>query len=346
MSCLILDPLIPEQLERAVALLRANEAVALPTETVYGLAARVAKESALARVFALKARPTFDPLIVHVLDATAAQGLVTEWSPLHAALAERFWPGPLTLLAPKNPARVPDLCTAGSSFVALRAPRHPAFRAVLAQLGEPLAAPSANRFGRISPTTAEDAVTELGPWGLEAVVEGGACEKGVESTIVRVSSPLELEVLRPGALSLEELRAGLPSGVRVRVTERAVLPKGELQSPGQLESHYAPATPLYFLERGEGFESLPESVRAHPERHALLLARAGSFSTSLNWGLIEALSSRDSDTEAAARLFGVLRKLDRAGFAGIVACASPDEGLGLALNDRLRRAGASTRGAR
>jgi L-threonylcarbamoyladenylate synthase len=326
---LVLDPQRTGQLERAAASLRSGLPVSLPTETVYGLAARAFDPAALARVFALKARPTFDPLIVHVRDAREAS-LCARLEPIHRRLIEKFWPGPLTFLAPKT-ARVPDLCTSGSPFVALRSPSHPVFRRVLEILDEPLSAPSANRFGRISPVTADDVVQELGPHGLEAVVDGGACELGLESTIVRVADDGAVEVLRPGSLSVEALRAGLGASVPVRVIPRA---EG-VAAPGLLASHYAPRKPLVFLP--DASAALPAGLEPP------LWAFVSAFPTELSargWKEARVLSAAGSDVEAAAKLFATLRSLDAGSSAGIVALGAPDAGLGLALNDRLKRAAA------
>lgn len=345
MSCVLLDPQIPEQLALAVELLRRDQPVALPTETVYGLGGRLGSEEALARVFALKARPHFDPLIVHVLGSDDVARLTLELAPLHERLIKAFWPGPLTLLAPKNPKRVPDLCTSGSPFVALRSPEHPIFRQVLEALGEPIAAPSANRFGRISPTRALDVVRELGPHGLEAVVEGGPARFGVESTIVRVVSEREIEVLRPGAIALEALREAAGSDVRIQVRATANATENP-DAPGMLASHYAPRAPLIFVE--------------DPAAAAVPVENPGAWSLLIGcaperlppewrekwmrpkWARVSCLSAGDSDSEAAANLFRTLRHLDEVAppEGGIVALRLPDRGLGLAVNDRLRRAGA------
>lgn len=326
---LVLAPENPGQLERGVALLRANLPIGLPTETVYGLAARAFEPTALARIFALKARPTFDPLIVHVLHREQAQACVKGFEPLHLRLMEKFWPGPLTFLAQRS-ERIPDLCTAGSAWVALRSPVHPVFRRVLEQLDEPLAAPSANRFGRLSPVSAEDVVQDLGPFGLEAVVDGGTCALGIESTIVRVADGNSLEVLRPGSLSVEALRECL-GNVEVRVLPRT----DGVAAPGLLASHYAPRLPLVFLPDVD--TPLPRELR--PERWVAVsvfpsdLSRAG-------WRDYRVLSEISSDKEAAAKLFGTLRALDGSGADGIVALGAPPAGLGLAINDRLKRAAA------
>lgn len=323
--------------------LKADEAVGLPTETVYGLAGRALHPRALARIFQLKARPHFDPLIMHVLDLDWVRPLVKQITPLHERLVAAFWPGPLTLLFERN-EKVPDLCTAESPWVAIRSPAHPVFRYILALLQEPLAAPSANRFGRISPTSAADVLTELGPYGLEAVVDGGRCEKGIESTVVKILDAHNLEVLRPGAVALETLRAQLGSGVTVQLM---TADQKKVEAPGLLESHYAPRTPLYFFENeaalGHFWATLPEAQRAN-------CAYLEVFPTpeSLPWQAVKlhrVLSQEGSESEAATELFRALRSCDEAGVSLILARAAPGQGLGIAINDRLRRAGVKNHGA-
>lgn len=342
MSCLLLDPDRSGQLDAAVEILRRDEPVALPTETVYGLAGRLFQDAALSRIFSLKARPQFDPLIVHVNGSESLDKLVSEILPLHRCLMERFWPGPLTLLFKKNPRYVSDLCTAGSDLVAIRSPSHPVFREVLARLGEPLAAPSANRFGRISPTTASDVVSELGPYGLEAVVDGGRCHMGVESTILDIVSDNEVRVLRPGSLPVESLRECI--GSHVKFLLKGSQPGEATVAPGLLASHYAPRTSVKFIE-GQADRLGIYAARDRLGDWALLspfpreaMPPEAQECFDWHWGSVEVLSESGSDIEAAARLFRVLRRLDEQGFAGIVALKMRDPGLGLAINDRLRRA--------
>jgi L-threonylcarbamoyladenylate synthase len=297
-----------DQLARAAARLRAGEVVAIPTETVYGLAGAAFDERALARIFAAKDRPTFDPLIVHVLELDAP-GVVGPLAPRQRAAAERLarahWPGPLTLVLPRGP-RVPDLATAGLPTVAVRSPRHPVARALVAAVG-PLAAPSANRFGRISPTSAADVVAELGD-RVELVVDGGPCAVGLESTIVAVGEDGELTLLRPGGVAVEA-RPGGP----------------EVRAPGMLPSHYAPHKPLVFLGA-----SAPAGRVALLAFDPATAARVAAVRTEV-LGL---------DLEAAARrLFAALRALDACDADVIVAEPCPSRaGLGHAIADRLERA--------
>ena len=324
----------PDQLDWALQNLKAGNPVGLPTETVYGLAGIAWHEPSLARIFKIKNRPHFDPLIVHVLDLAMTESLVKEVSPMQKKLMESFWPGPLSILFEKNEC-VPELCTAASPWVALRSPAHPVFREVLKQVKMPLAAPSANRFGRISPTRAEQVIEELGPFGLEAVVDGGACERGIESTIVRVKTAEHLEVLRPGALSLEKLATCLGTQVHIEVI-RAVR-SDHADAPGQLESHYAPKTPVKFIENLSNLEIWKSQDLSDI---ALLQVFEDPKWSTLSWGRSEVLSKNGSDTEAAAKLFSALRSLDKLGMKQIVAVKADDRGLGIAINDRLRRAAA------
>lgn len=338
-------------LSRAAAALRAGALVGLPTETVYGLAASAFDPAALASVFAAKARPTFDPLIVHVVlgpgPACAqleAQGLVdgARLTPAARAaadaLAAALWPGPLTLVLPRA-ARVPDLVTAGLDGVGLRAPSHPVARALIAQAG-PLAAPSANRFGRISPTTAAAVVAELD--GLvPLVLDGGPCAVGVESTVVRVEPDGRLLLLRPGGVSPERLAALSGRPVERGATPRA--PGAGLASPGTLESHYAPRQPLLLLDA-----PLSAATRLPRAASVALLARdddpapaAAHVAAACGAAPVLALGLGRDPAVAARRLFAALRELE-ASSAELLVAEPPagEDGLWHAIRDRLRRASA------
>lgn len=346
----------PENVARAAQVLRASGVVGMPTETVYGLAAIVFDEAALARVFAVKDRPTFDPLIVHValgpgsaLDALDRAGLVdpTALGPLARArveaLAAAFWPGPLTLVLPKR-SRVPDLATAGLGAVGVRAPAHPVARALIEAAGAPLAAPSANRFGRISPTTATAVVTELGE-RISLVLDGGPCAVGVESTVVRVAPSGELELLRPGGVPLESLETATGARALVRASGSSAGPQA---SPGALESHYAPRRPLTLLPglvselaktqvASLGLSGLGVGLLAWSD------AAAGERLAALGDCRVETLVLSPSGLleEAARHLFSSLRALDERPVAAILAEPPPTSaGLGHAILDRLRRASA------
>ena len=319
----------------ACALLRAGEIVALPTETVYGLAADAFNPEAVAKVFAAKERPSFDPLIVHIASrgdlknvAIVPDDIVETVNKLTAA----FWPGPLTLILPKHPD-VPDLVTSGLPTVAVRQSAHPVFRAVNKELGHPIAAPSANRFGRISPTSASAVMKELGG-RIPLIVDAGACAEGVESTIISIE-PREgkkpvFRLHRAGPITKEQLQEF------GRVEKIREIKADAPQAPGQLESHYAPLTPLILLEKPEDFA--PEEGKKYG-----LLSYTGEddspYVTLHDWEVIESLSPGSGKlAEAAIRLFFVMRQLDEAGLDAIIAEPVSETGLGVAIMDRLRRA--------
>ncbi len=327
MSARVLDASSAEHRAEAAALLANGRLVALPTETVYGLGADATSPEAVARVFRAKQRPSFDPLIVHVADVDALGELVLAAAPtrhLVSELASRFWPGPLTLVLPRT-ARVPDLVTSGLDTVAVRVPAHEATREVIARAGCPVAAPSANRFGSLSPTTAHAVLDQLGD-RIDAVLDGGPCEVGVESTIVSLVHATP-RLLRLGGTPVEALRSVLPD-----LEERLTLgdgPEGTEapEAPGQLSRHYAPGTPLRLCETPS------------PDASAALLVPMGPApATSAGYGRVVELSPSGDDVEAARRLFAALRDLDRASVARIDVLPCPTAGLGRAIHDRLRRA--------
>lgn len=298
--------------------------VALPTETVYGLAGNALNASAAARIFEAKERPFFDPLICHIPDLgwlDKITSLPPSLQPLVERLATSFWPGPLTLVLPKN-ACIPDLVSSGLPTVAVRWSAHPLFQAVLSRFNRPLAAPSANRFGRISPTTAAHVLKELGG-KIPLILDGGPALHGLESTI---AAPVAcgLRILRSGPITREQLEEHAP------VLENEALPEGEdrPEAPGQLKSHYAPRTPLFLFPTGEA---------PPPEAHAALLAWQQAPP---GFGAQEVLSPSGDLREAAARLFAALRRLDESGLHRIHAELVPHTGLGIAINDRLQRAAA------
>lgn len=303
----------------AAAVLRAGGLVAFPTETVYGLGANALDAEAAARIFAAKARPSFDPLISHLADAADLPGLVGPVPPAVAALAERFWPGPLTLIVDR-PAAIPPIVTSGLDTMAVRVPDEPSARALIAAAGVPVAAPSANRFGQLSPTRAEHVVAGLGD-AVEVVLDGGPTRCGIESTIVdaRGARPV---VLRLGALPVEALIEAV-GPVEVRQGS-----SGQPVAPGTLAAHYAPRTPLRLGPAdGDGGRRGFLAFRARPV--------AG------DWAAVEVLSPEGDLTVAAARLFDALHRLDAAGVTEIVAEPVPEVGVGRAINDRLRRAAAT-----
>lgn len=301
----------------AAELLRGGGIAAVPTETVYGLACDALNAEAAAKVFSAKERPSFDPLIVHVADAAWIESLSTvAGAAEHLArkLAAEFWPGPFTMVLPAKDL-VPDLVRSGLPTVALRCSSHPVMAAVIAGLGRPIAAPSANRFGRISPVTAQDVIDEL-DGRVPLVLDGGPCRHGLESTIVAVEDG-RLVLLRPGPVTIEQLRAFAP-------VER--VSRGEtVSAPGMLESHYAPRTPLR-LWRGEG--PLPGDAATSG---LLAFGAVGP-----GFAAVEVLPSDPAD--AAPLFFGALRRLDASGVRCIYARSIDESGLGTAIMDRLRRA--------
>lgn len=303
----------PHDIDRAATLLRAGQLVAFPTETVYGLGGDATSDLAVARIFDAKGRPRFNPLIVHLPSMTAAETYAV-FNPAARALAGAFWPGPLTLVLPlKEPSRLSPLVTAGLDTVAIRIPAHPVAQALLAAFGGPLAAPSANPSGRVSPTRAIH-VTDGLAGRIAAVIDGGPCAVGVESTIVALDPAPA--ILRPGGLPVEALEAAL--GKPLLAGGSAAKPT----SPGQLASHYAPSASL--------------RLNAETARQGEVLVGFGVVKADLT------LSATGDLVEAAAALFHMLREADlRAGPHGQIAFAPvPETGLGHAINDRLRRAAA------
>ena len=299
----------------AAAVLRAGGLVAFPTETVYGLGANALDARAVAKVFAAKERPRFNPLIVHVLGITEAESYAT-LDATARRLADAFWPGPLSLVLKKRPGcEIADLVTAGLDTIALRAPAHPVARALLAEAQLPIAAPSANRSGRVSPTTAAHVATELDDVPA-MILDGGPSPLGLESTVVSLATKAPT-LLRPGALPREAIETVL--------SQKLARPKpgAPVASPGRLAAHYAPETKLRL-----GATSVsPNEV---------LLA----FGLRIPKGAIATinLSPGGDLNEAAARLFSALRELDRSGAATIAVMPIPNHGLGEAINDRLQRA--------
>ena len=307
-------PATPQGLEEAARLLRAGGLVAFPTETVYGLGGDARSDLAVARIFAAKGRPRFNPLIVHVPDLAAAQGFA-RLDARAVAVAQAFWPGPLTLVLPlRDGAGLSPLVTAGLDSVAIRVPAHPLAQALLRAFGGPLAAPSANPSGRVSPTRAAHVLEGLSG-RIAAVIDGGPCAVGVESTILGLCGAPVL--LRPGGVATEALEAAL--GVALPIGGSAVKPS----APGQLASHYAPAAAL----RLNAATPAPGEVWL-------------GFGPGPAGGLT--LSATGDLVEAAANLFHLMRAADDlAGPGGRIAVAPvPETGLGRAINDRLRRAAA------
>jgi L-threonylcarbamoyladenylate synthase len=312
-------PATPENVGKAAEALRRGELVAMPTETVYGLAGAAFREDVLARIFEVKRRPFFDPLIVHIGTLEEVESLWRRTPPEAQTLMERFWPGPLTLVLPKREG-VPDLATAGLPDVAVRMPAHPTALELCRAAGA-LAAPSANPFGGLSPTRPEH-VTENFDAGIACVLDGGPCKVGVESTVLGWAQGVP-HLLRAGGIPLETLQEALGREIE------GARPEALSSSPGNLPWHYAPRTPLVLLEPSE----LPE---ANPEE-GLLWFGAGAPA---GFKAMENLSPKGDLREAAARLFAALHRLDGAGLRRILARPVSHTGLGRAINDRLRKAAA------
>jgi L-threonylcarbamoyladenylate synthase len=311
----------PEAILRAVERLREGHVIGLPTETVYGLAGDGLNPAALARIFEVKQRPLFDPLILHFADMAGAFALAEQIPTSARELAQRFWPGPLTIVVRKKET-VPDLATSGLPNVALRVPAHPVAQALLRAFGGPLAAPSANRFGRISPTDADAVRAELGD-AVPMILDGGPCAVGLESTVLFLSEHQPV-LLRAGGIPLEEIEALVgPVKLAPPVEERPL-------APGQLRHHYAPRKPL----------RLVADAAEIPSRSDVgWLAFGAPNAADAFLGVVESLSPTGDLREAAANFFRALRALDDdPRVASLYAMALPAQGLGLAINERLERA--------
>jgi L-threonylcarbamoyladenylate synthase len=373
-----LIPADAEGIGRAAATLRRGGLVAFPTETVYGLGANALDERAVAGIFEAKGRPSFDPLIVHLAEPAEAWRLAGKVPEPARQLAQAFWPGPLTLVLHRNPPQqaqieplapapddrqaVPDIVTAGLGTLALRVPGHPLARELITAAGLPVAAPSANRFGGVSPTRAEHVAEELGD-AVSLILDGGRCRTGVESTVVSFTAN-QPAVLRLGGLAVEQIEQVLGPVAVAGSTSRpgdGAAGAGEHQgpepvtwtsagdspgpaspapeAPGMLERHYAPGTPLQMVER-----LTPEMLAEIGGRVGVLLFTGHSEPIDpapRQDAVVETLSPAGDLREAAANLFAAMRRLDQAGLDRILAERAPEQGLGRAINDRLQRAAAS-----
>ena len=324
-------------IEPAAAILRASGTVAFPTETVYGLGANALDPSAVAKIFAAKQRPQWDPLIVHLADRAMLASITESVPPNAARLMDAFWPGPLTLLLPRSPA-IPNAVTAGRPLVGVRVPAHPVAHALLRAAGIPVAAPSANRFGRTSPTLAAHVIEDL-DGRIDAILDSGETAHGLESTVVDPGAD-PCMVYRPGVITLEQIRALCPGAVAFKESETALEPQS-MPSPGVGIRHYAPRARLLLIEgeTGDPAESfaaeartalgaeklglmLPDDFRYHPPAEVLVY----------RWGVWS------NEEELAQRLFAGLRWLDAAG-ATVILCPLPKAGgIGTAIRDRLTKA--------
>ena len=334
------DPLQPETaaIRQAADVLRAGGLVAFPTETVYGLGANALDAEAVQKIFAAKERPAYDPVIVHVTALDELRRLVQTVPPEAQVLADRFWPGPLTLVLPRSPV-VPDAVTAGGETVAVRAPSHPVAHALIRTAGVPIAAPSANRFGQLSPTRAEDVLADLED-RIDVVLNAGPTPVGVESTVLSLVDDVPT-ILRPGGLTREALERVLGE---VRLTARPAQPAGEtVPSPGTLPQHYAPQARLV-LYRGERKTMLramrEQALALHNEgqRVGLFLAQEDiAFFAGLPL-ILRPVASADDLRAVAQHLYPTLRALDAAQVDVILARDFGAAGLGLAVRDRLTKA--------
>ncbi|WP_181305050.1 L-threonylcarbamoyladenylate synthase [Rufibacter sp. XAAS-G3-1] len=313
---------IGKEVQRAAAYLTQGDLVAIPTETVYGLAANAYDEAAVVKIFEAKNRPAFDPLIVHTHAVTEVTSIVREVPDVAYLLAERFWPGPLTLILPKA-EHIPLLVTSGHDSVGVRIPNHPLTLELLRQLPFPVAAPSANPFGYVSPTTAQHVQAQLGS-RIPYILDGGACAVGIESTILSLNGN-EVEVLRLGGLALEELEEVVQiSKARIKTSS------SNPAAPGMLSSHYSPRKKVLLGSIEENLQLVDP-------------ARVGTISLQKNFPQVPIgqqiqLSTRGDLGEAARCLFSALRSLDEQPIDFILAEPMPEQGLGRAINDRLQRA--------
>ena len=303
----------------AAHLLKEGEVVAIPTETVYGLAGNAFEPKALAKIFAAKERPTFDPLIVHIADIAQLTDIAKDIPDSAYRLAEAYWPGPMTIILPKKDC-IPDLCTSALPSVAVRFPSHPIAQAIIKESGLPLAAPSANLFKHVSPTTAEHVAAQLAD-RIAGIVDGGPCSVGVESSIISLVG--EPTVMRPGAITPEMFKAILGD---VKIKESTSKPGQPMLAPGQCDTHYRPQVPLYYGEVPAGY-ALPE----HTVRIAFG-SQAGPIPATVN------LSATGDMVEATSKLYAYMHDLDTSDYDLILVDPIPNTGVGMALNDRLKRA--------
>lgn len=318
----ILDGTDPRAIETAASALRAGELVAFPTETVYGLGADALNEHAVAQVFAVKNRPHFDPLIVHLPDKESALQYVLHVDQRALALMDQFWPGPLTLVLRKR-SIIPDLVTAGLDSVALRVPAHPVALALLRAIEKPIAAPSANPFGYVSPTTAMH-VQELLGEKIKLILDGGPCAVGVESTVCALTDE-EPVILRPGGVTVEEIETVIGP---VRMSSASSI---DARSPGRLPRHYSPHVQVQLFGFGE---QLPQPRAGEKVGVILMTARQGVE----GYAAVETVSHDGNLSEVAARLFAALRRIDSLKLDHVFIESVPEQGLGRAIMDRLRRA--------
>lgn len=319
-----------QQIQSAANIIKSGGLVAFPTETVYGLGADALNPNAVAKIFIEKERPSFDPLIVHISNIKEIKRLTQQYDSRVDILAEMFWPGPLTIVLPKSDI-VPDIVTSGLPTVGIRMPRNKIALDLIKASGCPIAAPSANKFGRISPTTASHVRKQL--TGVECVLDGGPCEVGIESTVIALNLD-GFVILREGFITLASLLKALPKS-------REKTSNAPLASPGLLESHYSPEKPLFLIDlksapHAQLFDYLASNNRLPKGNGAFISFSGKSFS---GFKQTEYLSKNGDFKEAAINLFGILHKLeDSPNIDYIVAESVPQEGIGVAIMDKLNRA--------
>ncbi len=333
-----------EALDRAAAILRAGGLVALPTETVYGLGANTLDLAAVERIFAAKSRPAWDPIIVHIASEAMLEGLVAEVPTAARRLMEHFWPGPLTLLLPRAPA-VPDAVTAGRPLVGVRVPSHPVALELIRRAGVPVAAPSANRFGHVSPTTAQHVLDDL-DGRIDAILDAGPSAGGVESTVLDPSTT-PITIYRPGAVTIEQIRE--VAGPVEMYRDAGALhetppdaPFAALPSPGVGIRHYAPRARLILVDAPleELGTRLAEIMReTHEERVGLMLPDGVARPAAIADARVFWWGRWSAPEELAQRLYAGLRALDAVGCTVILCPLPPAEGIGAAIRDRLQKAG-------
>ncbi|GGZ74494.1 L-threonylcarbamoyladenylate synthase [Algibacter mikhailovii] len=314
--------IISKDISKAVQLLSSDQVVAIPTETVYGLAGNIYSNKAINLIFKTKKRPFFNPLIVHIQSAEALSDIVSHIPEKAKQLANAFWPGSMTLVLKKQ-SNIPDIITAGKDTVAVRVPNHPTTLELLKQLPFPIAAPSANPFGSISPTKPEH-VERYFKENISQVLDGGPCKKGIESTIIGFEND-EPIIYRLGALAVEDIE-GVVGKVSIK-NKKEVSP----DAPGMLERHYAPSTRTFLTD------NVSEEIKKHEGKRIGILSFKSKLDD-LNIASQIILSPKGDLTEAAARLYGAMHDLDRESLDVIIAERFPDSGLGKSINDRLQRA--------
>ncbi len=322
-----------DNIDYCAGLLKQDEVVGIPTETVYGLAGNALRESSVRKIFQTKGRPLIDPLIVHCKDLQAAESIAS-LNDASRSLAKVFWPGPLTMVVPKS-RQVPDLVTAGLDSVAIRVPRHSVFRNLLESVDFPLAAPSANPFGYVSPTSADHVERTLGS-KVKAILDGGACKIGLESTIVDLRKPENPIILRYGPISSSQISDHLGFTIGTRLTQNSAA-NGPQSAPGQLSKHYSPECSVTLLEHGS--VASKEFALSHLDDETALVCNKRP-----NWyagqRTVYWLSAAGDPDEMARCLFDLLQRLDEKPFKKIYIEQAAEQGLGVAINDRLRRAAA------